>query len=199
MICATALVLLMDVSGSIDDSEYRQQIQGTAQAFRDPGIQNIITRQGPVAVSVVLFSTTARTLIGWRVLRTRQEMQAFATEIEGINRPFAFSTNLLAGLNASLDLLESAPCEAENRIVDVSGDGPHDGTGNIEEGRDRAIRMGVRINALAIADPEFNTSEYFRNHVATPGGLVVGAYGYEHYAYSIRAKITLELAGWPRR
>lgn len=48
------LVLAMDASGSISNSEYILQLEGTAAAFRDPAVQSAINSgpTGKIAVSV---------------------------------------------------------------------------------------------------------------------------------------------------
>ena len=59
-----ALSLVIDISGSIDDSEYNQQMDGYANAFRDAQIQAGILDMGngdvgAVAVNVVMYASSA--------------------------------------------------------------------------------------------------------------------------------------------
>lgn len=51
---ALELSLVVDVSGSVDGSEYQTQMQGYKQAFLNPTIQaNILSLTGGMAVNVL--------------------------------------------------------------------------------------------------------------------------------------------------
>ena len=76
------LVLAMDGSGSISESEYILQLEGTARAFEDPSIQQAIVSGpiGKIAVSVMIWSDApfrSSRAAGscWRVLRMRMPLR----------------------------------------------------------------------------------------------------------------------------
>lgn len=49
--CPLALVLAIDVSSSVDDSEYELQRRGLAEAFRDPQVAAAIRATGGLLAS----------------------------------------------------------------------------------------------------------------------------------------------------
>jgi len=53
--CSLALLLAIDISGSVDDGEYRLQVDGTADALSDPDIQAALL-SGPVTLAVMQWS-----------------------------------------------------------------------------------------------------------------------------------------------
>lgn len=202
--CVAALVLLMDVSGSIDAQEYDLQRDGTANAFRDAEVVRVITNKGPVAVTLLEFASSARVAVDWRVIRSHQDAVMMANAIAATARSDAIggSTNIAAGLSTSFEQLERVPCQPEEQIIDISGDGRHSGSGGVTPMRAYAIEHGIRINALAIlGEPnEPDLVGYFREEVATPGGFVIPAADHFRFAWAMRMKLTLELANsWTRR
>lgn len=72
--CVVALVLALDVSGSVNEERWIQQRDGHANAFNSQIISNYIETDGRIAVSVVAFADSARTLLEWRILSSRGEI-----------------------------------------------------------------------------------------------------------------------------
>ena len=79
------LVLAMDASGSISNSEYVLQLDGTSAAFQHPEIQAAISSGpiGKIAVIVMLWSDAAFPKInsGWFLLDGPQSANAFAAMV----------------------------------------------------------------------------------------------------------------------
>jgi hypothetical protein len=71
--CAVALVLLMDVSGSITDRDMRLQLDATARALVSEEVTNIIQRlHGGLAVKAIAFGPWPESNTPWVIIQTPQ-------------------------------------------------------------------------------------------------------------------------------
>jgi hypothetical protein len=84
------LFLSLDNSGSIDAAEYALQRGGYVSAFQDPTVKAAIaSKPNGVAVALGQWSTTAQAptpLIGWSLLKTAADADAFALAISGLTQ-----------------------------------------------------------------------------------------------------------------
>lgn len=191
-VCAAALVLLLDASGSIRPDEWRVQVEATAAGLEDPAVARIVERGPGVAAKAIAFSDGATTMVGWRHLRTAADARSFAAALRAAPRGPSAGTDIGAALEAALDSLDAAPCAAEQEVVDLSTDGEAPAE-PVHAARDRAAERGARINALGVGAPE--AAEWLRANAVTPGGFALHAGRWEDYPAAIRRKLTLELAG----
>lgn len=168
-----ALVLLTDVSRSIDDSEFRLEKQGYAAAFQDKRVLDAIAGgpTGAIAVAYVEFAGAdeVRTVLDWRIVRTAADAQTFASEIGEAPRSAWGRTSISAGLDHSATLLTQTPLGATRRVIDVVGDGTNNSGRDIQAARDDALASGITINGLAIINE--NPANLAYAHVQPPGGL----------------------------
>ena len=201
----TALVLAVDVSGSVDAQRYALQMEGIAQAFEDRDVQRTIL-SGPnrsMAVALVEWSNTASLTIPWTLIASPADAQAFAEKVRHAPR----NDNAFTCMSRALQLVEGkvlpfAPVPAERVIVDVSGDG-HDNCNldpPVDAVRDRLVAEGVTINGLPIlAGREAETLEdWYRSHVI--GGnsaFLVAAQGFADFGRAIRQKFMVEVSARP--
>ncbi len=88
-----ALVLVSDVSRSIDDTEFDLEKQGYARAFTDPRVIEAIASgpAGQVAIMYMEFASAAevRTVVDWTVLRDASSAADFAGAVLAEPRSFA--------------------------------------------------------------------------------------------------------------
>src|SRR6185437_10538397 len=86
------LVLVSDVSRSIDDTEYKLEKDGYAAAFTSKQVVEAIHggAVGAIAVSYVEFASSfeVRTVLDWQVIRDQESAQAFADKLAGAPRSF---------------------------------------------------------------------------------------------------------------
>jgi len=194
--CALALILLVDVSGSISDENYKLQRQGIVQAFEDQSVRNTIKAQpGGVALSLLEWSSNVRVTVPWRVVKTNSDIEKFSQEILEAPRSSSNLTALGHALNKAIEYMEEVPCDPESKIIDVSGDGPSNEKEEPDEPRNKAITKSIVINGLPIITivyPEI--VDYYKEKVITPNGFLVEATDFEDFAKAIRRKIILEIA-----
>ena len=192
--CDTALVLAMDVSNSVDEAEYRLQVDGLADALTDPVVAEAVL-SGQVAIAVLQWSDSRQQVVTqpWVQPRGRAALMALATSVRTTPRAFVMGGTAPAeALDAALDLFAVAPA-CHRRVVDVSGDGtPNDG-GDVGAAQRRAQAMGVTVNGLAIESLGLAITGFYRNRVATRDGFVITARGHRDYPRAIRLKLRREL------
>ena len=168
-----ALVLVTDVSRSIDDTEFELEKQGYVAAFTNPAVTNAIHSGvvGAIAVAYVEFAGQGevRTVIDWTLIRDPATARAFADRLVAAPRSFHGRTAISSGIDQALQLLAEDPFTATRRVIDVCGDGTNNAGRDIIEARDDAVRAGVTINGLAIINDHPVSWTYA--HVQPPGGL----------------------------
>lgn len=122
---ALELSLVIDVSGSIDISEYNLQRAAYSAAFNLPSIQSTIAGlTGGIAVNVIQFDSSAFTALPWTLLTDNASVSAFANSLASMARQGTNGgTNILAGLNASLASFAGNSYDGTRMVMDVSGDG----------------------------------------------------------------------------
>jgi len=120
-----ALVLLVDVSGSIDPMESQLQFAGYAEAFSDPRVIAAMTK-GPnksIAVSVVAFTDSVNEYIPWTVLDGPESAAQFAQFLVNIPYMSGAGTFVADGLEASINHVSRCPFDFAAATIDLSGDG----------------------------------------------------------------------------
>ena len=192
--CTTALLLMIDVSSSIDAAEYRVQTDGLADALNDPEIRQQLIA-GDIALSVMQWSGADRQLVtqDWQQMRSALDIEAFAEGARTTPRAFVMSGTAPGdALAAGIAHLQTAPTCAR-RIIDVSGDGtPNDGI-DVPTQMRLAERQGITINGIAIESLGLAITGYYRRHLITRDGFVITARGHREYPEAIRRKILREI------
>ena len=168
-----ALVLVTDVSRSIDDTEYTLEKNGYASAFTNDRVLEAIHGgpAGKIAVAYVEFASSfeVRTVLDWTVIRDRASAQAFVDRLSAAPRSFWGRTSISAGIDLAIQLLAETGLNAARRVIDVCGDGTNNAGREAADARDDAIKAGITINGLAIIN-DHPVSWTFA-HVQPPGGL----------------------------
>ena len=209
-----ALVLLNDVSKSMDTAEFAMVKAGYRAAFSDPEIIAAIgTIGGGVAVAYVEFSGKHEVELvqGWDVLSDAASSRAFGDAVAGALRSSAGNTALAAGLAGATQLLKQGNFGAARQVIDIASDHPSDG-GRSATARDAAVEAGITINALPImsAGPigtfdgrmTYSTAEwgaggiagfYRHNVIGGPGAFLVEAKDFTVFAEALKRKLLREL------
>ncbi len=198
------LFLSMDVSGSVDTAEFGLQKTGYVQAFQDAAVQAaIVSKPNGVAVALGQWSTTANTpILGWTLLKTAADANAFATAINGISRLSSGSTCVACGINAAVSALQTNDYNGPS-IIDVSGDGSQNqsasngpaGTSTASGARDAAAAFGIKINGLPILGSEGGLLSWYTNNVKTADGFVTAAASFDDFNLAVQRKIVREISG----
>ncbi|MCG3267664.1 DUF1194 domain-containing protein [Yoonia sp. I 8.24] len=193
--CDVALVLAIDVSNSIDSAEYRLQIDGMADALRDPEIVEALVT-GDVAIAVMQWSGAdeQQLSIPWTQIRTTFDASLLADRARSIERAYTLSGTAPAeAIYSALDLFASAPA-CTRQVIDISGDGTPNAGSNVNFARVAATRQDVTINAIAIEFLGLTITRFYNSRVITPEGFVMTARTHRQYPEAIRAKILREVS-----
>ena len=194
--CDLALLLTVDVSGSIDAKEYRVQMDGLAAALRDGIVVEALIDQR-ASVSLMQWTGEGRQHVSmpWTEVASAEHAEVLAIAVEEMQRQWSqYSTAIGDALLASAELIETAP-DCKRKVVDVSGDGISNEGPLVEYGRKRLAGQGVTVNAVVIETDDTDLTGYFWENVITgPGAFVVTAAGFEEYPLRIRQKLIREVA-----
>jgi len=137
------LQLLMDVSGSVDDSEFLLQRTGYSNAFRDASTLSQILGCGDGAIAVQLIywsgSTQQQVAVDWTIISDAASATAFANAIDAAARPFAGLTAPGSAINFGAPLLFSNAITSDRQVIDVSGDGAENSGDDTSDARDAAL------------------------------------------------------------
>ncbi len=167
------LVLVTDVSRSIDDLEFRLEKDGYAAAFTSREVIDAIHggNAGAIAVAYVEFASSfeVRTVLDWSVIRDQASAQDFVDRLVAAPRSFWGRTAISAGVDRAVQLLAESGFETQRRVIDVCGDGTNNAGRDVTEARDDALKAGITINGLAIINDHPVSWTYA--HVQPPGGL----------------------------
>ena len=201
--CPLALVLAVDVSGSIDAYEYGIQMRGLADAFRSEDIVHAIELFGMSGIYVTAIHWSGDTqqfqIMPWTRLSSRAGVYAFAAELERRPRTFDhFATAIGEALGFANSLFLKLPALCHRRVIDVSGDGKSNEGWSPHLIRDAVVGGGVTINGLAIlaSDPKLK-SYYQRRIIGGDRSFVMSADLFEDYPKSIRRKLLREIMPGP--
>jgi len=196
-----ALVLAVDSSGSVSQYEFDLQMRGVAEAFRSPAVLKAIQSAAPhgVAVNLMQWSSVDEQgqAFGWLVVRDAKSAERVADLIDRTPRLVQDgATAISAALDYATRLLLSV--DAKRRVIDVSGDGRDNQSGEVLEGRIKAVAAGITVNGLAILNEEPLLEFYYLSEViGGEGAFMLGADDYDDFAEAIQIKLIKEISSAP--
>lgn len=205
--CRQALALGLDVSGSVDAAEYRQQRDGLASALNAPEVRAAILSDpgAPLALAVFEWSAPgAQTLIQpWIDVTDAMTLDAIiAVLLSGQRTPADPSTAVGSAMIFGGALLVRRP-DCARLTLDLSGDGPSN-TGPRPQDVTN-LPADITINGLVVgAAGSYSTdrrqedikelSSYYRAYVIRgTDAFVETAIGFDAYAAAMRRKLMREL------
>lgn len=209
MILPLCLVLSIDVSSSFEPLDYELVMQGHANALRQQRIIDTVEGLGgSFAITIQQWSERAVTVVDWRIITTRAELEELANVVSNVPGAFNDGTSTHIGMSYAMNSFDSAPIQCDRKTIDIVSDGPSNVSVNyVTELRDIAYENGIRINTLGVTTyygggeegPVRNTTypnpeNWLREYVMTPNGFSMAADGMEEFQRAIAVKLSLELA-----
>lgn len=190
----TELLLLVDVSGSINSGEFALQRSGYEAAFRDAGVIDAIENSGGIAVCMVYWSTNQAIAVDWTHIYDSVSSNEFADLIAATPRSsVGGSTYLARAMDYGAGLFGDNGYEGDRLVVDISGDGRDNGGRNIPASRDNLVAAGVdMINALWIQDSSL-VDYGVENVIYGEGSFSWGVNSFEEFQSAITEKIRIEI------
>jgi hypothetical protein len=199
----TQLMLVVDVSWSIDSNEYNLMMDGYADAFRSDAVQNAIasgTNQSIVVGLVFFAGSAANSTVTWTYINSDAAADAFADVLDDYTRPtnIGMSTNVAQGIDLAHSLGTATGYEPTRYIMDVSGDGVQNvGGWNTAAERDQALALYDAINGITIGGDTYLQTWYTNNVVGGETGFQTNADSYADFGDAIQAKLAREIAITP--
>jgi Protein of unknown function (DUF1194) len=195
-----ALVLAVDVSGSVNGERYELQRRGYAQAFASDEVIAAIAggENHAIAVTLVEWSGAGhqQQMIGWTLVYDAASASAFGSAIAETPRAFADWTSISAAIDYAVLLFADAQVEPARRVIDISGDGVNNNGRSVTEARDAALAAGVIVNGLPILTEYPALDAYYRDNViGGPGAFAVAVNDFQGFGSAILSKLVREIAG----
>jgi hypothetical protein len=195
------LVVAIDVSESVNDIEWNQQKQGYIDAFLSEEVLGAIL-SGPlqrIGVMIIQCAGTSQQAVGtnWLLLEDEESADRLADLIAGMQRMYYFSkdTSIAGCLYYGMSALNASPFATTREVIDLSGDGEHDGHGWLDHARAMAADRQVIVNGIPILTDVEDLEQYYRDYVITgAGSFTVVAEDYSSFGQAIRRKFVLEIA-----
>jgi hypothetical protein len=209
-----ALVLVTDVSRSIDDSEFALEKDGYAAAFTSDRVISAI-KNGPlgtIAVSYVEFASgfEVKTVMDWTMIRDLASAKDFVAKLSAAPRSYWGRTAISAGIDHAAGMLAESGFNATRRAIDVCGDGTNNAGREVAAARDDAVTAGITINGLAIINehpvswtfahvqPPGGLQNYYKENVTGgPGSFVLEIRDFHTFADAMTRKLIAEIAAAP--
>jgi Protein of unknown function (DUF1194) len=209
-----ALVLVTDVSRSIDDSEFQLEKDGYADAFTNAKVVAAIKggTVGAIAVAYVEFASSneVRTVLDWTVIHDDATAKDFAGKVAAAPRSFWGRTAISSGIDRAAQLLAESGLDTSRRMIDVCGDGTNNAGRDVPEARDDAVKAGITINGLAIINdhpvswtyahvqPPGGLAQYYRENVTGgPGSFVLEVHDFHVFGEAMTRKLVSEISSVP--
>lgn len=209
--CRQALALALDVSGSVDAREYRQQIGGLAEALDSPEVRARILAMPQAPVRLMVFEWSGPQdqveLVPWTDLESTADLDGVIETLRQTTRRAAAPGTALGVAMADGVRRLSGQSDCWKRTLDISGDGKSNLGPRPRSVKTQLEGSGVTINALVIGvdDPRSGDirqaeigelSSYFRAEVIMgPDAFVRTAIGFADYARAMKEKLLKELEG----
>lgn len=197
-----ALVLAIDVSGSVDEQRYQLQRTGYAEAFAASDLIDAVAsgENRAIAVTLVEWSGTneQEQMVGWTLISDPASAQEFRHAVEQAPRAYSDLTSISGAIDYSLRLLQHCPYEAARQVIDISGDGTNNNGRDADAARDAAVAANVTINGLPILTESWDLDHYYHDHViGGASAFVIPAKDFSDFGQAIRNKLVREIASRP--
>jgi len=192
------LSLLVDVSSSVDATEFNLQKQGYVDAFNSSALHTALQNGAldSIAVNFVYWSTGGGInnqvqAVGWTLINDSTTAEAFADAIAATSRPFFGSTAPGSAVNFAVPLFNNNGFEGTRRVIDVSGDGVENSGDDTSDARDAAQAAGFTINGIAIQSQ--SVLDFYTSDLKTTDGFTLFATDFDAFGNAILTKLVREV------
>lgn len=196
---AIELVLALDSSASVDRKEFQLQLDGVAQAFRDPDVLKAVESLKPLGAAIAVIQWggpgETRIVLPFEHVATARDAKAFGFRASLIRRWMrASSTSIATAIEDSTRLMAENDFEGHRRVIDISGDGTNNALSDLEGARAAAKKALITINGLPILADDPDLADYYRDKVISGAdAFIEPAKDFHDYARAIKEKLMREL------
>ena len=196
--CRQALALGLDVSGSVDATEYRLQLDGLATALTSPAVTQALIGDSAAPVYILVFEWSGAAdpvlVLPWTEMRDAAAIADAALVLRTHSRgPKSPTTALGAAIETGLAYLDQQP-NCWTQTLDISGDGQNNDGFPPNAAYEHFDFNGITVNGLAIGGASREIEDYFAAEVIHgPGAFVEYALNHDHFAEVMQRKLEREL------
>ena len=195
-----ALILAIDVSGSVNAERWELQRRGYEAAFNSPEVLQSITSGQHKAIVVTMVEWSGqrhqRQVVDWTVIDDAVSAATFASLMAEAPRVYSDWTSISAALDFVVPLFKENGVTAGRNIIDVSGDGVTNQGRPIDDARVDALAKGIVINGLPILSEYDALDGYYEDHVIGGAGAFIEVVkDYSTFSRAVQAKLVREIAG----
>src|SRR3954447_23220536 len=194
------LALMVDASGSVNQTRFELQKRGYVAALRDPKGLGAILGGRTQSIAIALVQWTGpflqRQVPPWTLIKDQGSGNSAAALIEQTPRQlFGGGTSISGAVDHAMSLFPQSPFKGERRVIDVSGDGANNAGRSMIRARDEAVNADVTINGLPILACEPYLDQYYNDFViGGPGAFMIVAKDFETFGEAILKKMIIEIA-----
>ncbi len=207
--CRHALVLALDVSGSVDAREYQLQTDGMANALQDPAVVDALLQfpEAPVSLAVFEWSSSKyqQLILDWTAIEGADDIAMVAGRLRTWGRqPAPQATAIGSAMLFAAELFAAGPL-CWRQTLDISGDGKNNNWPLPQDVRLEGAMANITINGLVIGQDKLDYADetavhvgelstyYMSNVIKGPDAFVEVALGYSDYADAMTRKLLREL------
>ncbi|MDT7043526.1 DUF1194 domain-containing protein [Candidatus Nitronereus thalassa] len=195
------LQLLVDISGSVDSTEFALQRTGYINAFKSAAVQTAISNGtiGSIAVQLIYWSGSGQqsVAVDWMEMNSLASANTFETTLLAAGRPYSGLTAPGSAINFGVGEFSGNGFDGALQVMDVSGDGTQNNGASTSAARNAALLAGIdQINGLPIGGSSLET--WYQNNVQ--GGtdsFVILAGSFADFQAAIEQKLVSEISGNP--
>jgi len=193
------LLLALDVSASVDSTEYSLMTEGLAEALSSETVGDTIRsgKIGAIAISVMQWSgfQEQEVKIKWTRVSDRTELIKLAEQVRVMKRRYkGGATDIGGAIKFSRELVHSAPFRTARRTIDIAGDGANNVNDHPSIERDITIKSNIIINGLAVTGQAIPLVRYYTHFViGGPSAFVEEARDYDSFGTAMRRKLIREI------
>lgn len=208
--CRQALSLGLDVSSSVDDAEYRLQLDGVVTALTAPTVQQVLFLHPDMPIAIHVFEWSGPVnhtiIVPWTRIQSADDLADIVAHLQAHRRGVAApNTAIGSAMLAGFRYLEQQS-DCWLRTLDLSGDGATNSGPAPEDIDHSQSPANVIVNGLVVGSGNFLgdvvnvngleqlTKYYEQNVIRGPGAFVEIAFDYNDYAKTMERKLLRELA-----
>lgn len=196
----TELQLLLDVSGSVDSSEYQLQLDGYANAFASNDLQQAILSGpiGSIAVQLIMWSGSSQqeVMIDWSLIDSIESASSLSSSIMALARPFAGYTAIGSAISFGYPTFQNNGFDGTQNVIDVSGDGTNNSGVSPSEARALALSNGINtINGIVITNSQAVQDQYMNDVVGGDDAFMLATSDFQTFEQAINQKLIGEITG----
>jgi hypothetical protein len=174
------IVTAIDISNSVSMDEMNVELDGMAQAIRDPRVLQAIQAGRQHRIGFAMFAwhhDQFPTIVSWTTIASDEDMVSVSraiaarklinTELEGraqVEWYIGRLTDLSQAIDHASEMLQAAPFASDRTIINVVGDGEDNVAEDAYVARDRFVKTGGTLNGVVLGDDP-KVIEYFQHRV----------------------------------